>query len=238
MFETDEYRLVLTPSFSAEKNMAIDKAFVKAYKKDDKPILRLYTWQDSFTIGAAQKIENYSNYLEQYDNNYAKRITGGGVLFHGHDLSYSLVLPSSLFRGVNVKQSYEKICQFLITFYKSLGLDAKFAKDSYDIKLSKSEFCQVGFEAYDILVNNIKIGGNAQKRTKNIIFQHGSIPIKKTKEDKEFGASLEELGIIISFEEAKKKLIQAFEESFNTTLKQSAFTDSECDELYKILEGK
>jgi len=237
MLETNEYRLVLTPSFSAEKNMAIDKAFVKAYKKDEKPILRLYTWQESFTIGAGQKIGNYSNYLSQYDNNYSKRITGGGVLFHGHDLSYSLILPSSQFQGISVKQSYERICQFLITFYKNLGLNAKFAKDSYNIKLSKSEFCQIGYEAYDILVNNIKIGGNAQKRTKNIIFQHGSIPIKKTKNDKEFGSSLEELGIIISFEEAKEKLIQAFEQSFNTTLKQSAFTETECEELYKILEG-
>lgn len=237
MLDTNEYRLVLTPSFSAQKNMAIDKAFVKAYKKDEKPILRLYTWQDSFTIGASQKIENYMDYSNQYENNYSKRITGGGVLFHGHDLSYSLVLPSSNFRGVSVKQSYERICQFLIRFYKSLGLNAKFAKDSQHIKLSKSEFCQIGFEAYDILVNNIKIGGNAQKRTKNIIFQHGSIPIKKTKNNKEFGTSLEELGIIISFEEAKERLIQAFEESFTTSLKQSSLTESECDELDKILEG-
>ena len=41
-----------------------------------------------------------------------KRITGGGVLFHGHDISYSLLLSNDEFTGLSVKQSYEKICQF------------------------------------------------------------------------------------------------------------------------------
>ncbi len=31
------------------------------------------------------------------------------------------------------------------------------------------------------LVNSKKIGGNAQKRTRKLIFQHGSIPLKSKK---------------------------------------------------------
>jgi len=32
-------------------------------------------------------------------------------------------------------------------------------------------------ESFDIIVNGRKIGGNAQRRLKRVVFQHGSIPI-------------------------------------------------------------
>lgn len=73
-------------------------------------------------------------------------------------------------------------------------------KDIESIVLSKSPFCQVGFEAYDIIVNGRKIGGNAQKRAKNVIFQHGSIPIKSIKNDEKYGASLEDFSINLDFD--------------------------------------
>ncbi|PHO11160.1 ligase [Malaciobacter canalis] len=230
------FRLILSTNESAKINMGIDKVLVNSFENDNLPILRLYTWQKSFTVGLSQKCEDYPTYIKEYKNNCAKRITGGGVLFHGHDLSYSLVLPSSDFQGLSVKQSYEKICQFLLLFYKNLGLNSCFAKDSPNVTLSKSEFCQVGFEAYDILVNETKIGGNAQKRTKRVIFQHGSIPIKGVNNDKKIGSTLEDFNINLSFEEAIEKVIKAFEKSFEATLKESSLTSKENDKLVKLLE--
>lgn len=237
MFDNKDFRLILSSCSDAKTNMSIDKALAKAYKSGDLPILRLYTWENSFTVGLSQNTDEYSLYKKQYNNNCAKRITGGGVLFHGHDISYSLVLPSEYFSHLNVKQSYEKICQFLLTFYNDLGLEACFAKDSKEITLSKNEFCQVGFEAYDILVNGTKIGGNAQKRSKKMIFQHGSVPVKKTTNDIKLGASLEDFNINLSFKEIESKLIDSFKKSFNINFKQSQLTELEKIELNNILEG-
>ena len=232
-----QFRLILTPKYDAKTNMAIDSVLASSFNEIDRPILRFYTWEDSFTLGLSQKFENYNELKERYNNNCAKRITGGGVLFHGHDISYSLVLPSSWFKDLSVKQSYEEICQFLLFFYRDLGLETCFAKDLEEIVLSKSEFCQVGFEAYDIIVNNKKIGGNAQKRSKRMIFQHGSIPLLKTKKDNKFGASLEDFEINLSFKEVENKLIEAFEKSFNTKLILSELNKKEKENLNKILEG-
>ncbi|AXH10101.1 ligase [Malaciobacter halophilus] len=229
------FRLILSDNETAMFNMTLDKTLVSLFEEQNLPILRLYTWQNSFSVGLSQKCEDYPTYVKKFKNNCAKRITGGGVLFHGHDLSYSLVLPSSDFEGLSVKQSYENICQFLLKFYKDLGLNSCFAKDSQDVTLSKSEFCQVGFEAYDILVNNTKIGGNAQKRTKKVIFQHGSIPIKGIKNDEKIGSTLEDFNINLSFEEAKKRVIKAFENSFKATLKNSSLTKEENEKLIQLL---
>ena len=104
--------------------------------------------------------------------------------------------------------------------------------------MKKNEFCQVGFEAYDIIVDGNKIGGNAQKRNKKLIFQHGSIPILKTKEDKRVGISLEDLDIHLSFEEAQNRLVKAFEECFDAKLILSQLSQIENENLKKILEGK
>jgi len=157
--ENKNFRLIISDANSARINMATDETLIKTYQENDLPILRLYSWEKSFTIGVSQKFETYSH-LKEYKKNYAKRITGGGVLFHGHDLSYSILIPVSYMQSLSVKQSYEKICTFLLEFYTSLGLKAIYAKDDEKISLSKSEFCQVGFEAYDILVNGIKIKNN------------------------------------------------------------------------------
>ena len=238
MVNKKKYRLILTNNNSAKMNMAIDKALTISYEKDDTPILRLYTWEKSFTVGLGQDLEHYNDLKNLYKNNCSKRITGGGVLFHGHDISYSLILSNSELGNLNVKQSYEKICQFLLEFYKQLGLNPSFVKDSEYIKLKKNEFCQVGFEAYDIIINGNKIGGNAQKRNKKLIFQHGSIPVYKTKNDKKMGMSLEDFNINLNFEDTQNGLIKAFENSFDAKLILSQLTKTETENLKKILECK
>lgn len=230
------FRLISSLKQSAKINMSIDKALAVSYKATEEPILRLYTWEKSFTVGISQEPISYAKRYPQYNDNFAKRMTGGGILFHGHDLSYSIVLPTSSLQGLNVKKSYEKICSFLLNFYKSLGLDAKYAKDAQGIELSKSEFCQVGFEAYDIIVNGIKIGGNAQRRSKNMIFQHGSIPLYGQNNSKETGSSLEELNINLSYEQAMQKIKLSFEETFRVKLNDSTLNEKENEYLQRLLE--
>ena len=194
--------------------MRIDKTLFDGFKADDLPIFRVYEWEISYTYGISQKIETIKDLqqLKRYNDNHAKRMTGGGILFHGNDISYSLVIPTGHVKNLSVKESYELICGFLMKFYSFLGLKPIYAKDA-EVVLCKSEYCQEGYEPYDILVEGKKIGGNAQRRSKKNIFQHGSISIDNSCYS--MGNSLEDLGVKISNEEAKKLLIKAFKESFN-----------------------
>jgi len=220
--------------------MATDDALLSSYEENDDAILRLYSWENSFTIGVSQKFDNYP-ITSVYNGNYAKRITGGGVLFHGHDLSYSLVIPTPLLEGFNIKESYEKICSFLLKFYEKLGLDAKYVKDFEDMELSKNEYCQVGFEAYDILVNGKKIGGNAQRRTKKAIFQHGSIPIFRNDDESlngKIGYTLEDFNIQLDYEKVKRLLIEAFQETFKIELNHSKLSENEENKKKLLLKEK
>lgn len=203
--------LLESPQAGAKENMAIDKALLEAFKPSSIPILRLYSWSPSFTYGISQKpkdIKPFSN-LE-----YAQRMTGGGILFHGNDISYSLILPVSYLKNFSVKESYEVICLFLMRFYHSLGLEPTYAKDKEEIILSSSAYCQEGFEPYDIIIDDKKIGGNAQRRGREVIFQHGSIPLYRSQYHT-MGYTLEDVGICIDFQEAKKLLLEAFKKTFH-----------------------
>lgn len=236
MKQGSNFRFITTSNLSAQHNMAIDKTLIHSFNNMQTPIFRLYTWEKSFTVGVSQTCDDYTKLYPEFHGNCAKRMTGGGVLFHGHDLSYSLIVPTSYLEGMSVKESYEKICTFLLNFYKSLGLDAKYAKDVDSIMLSKSQFCQVGFEAYDIIVNGLKIGGNAQKRSKKFIFQHGSIPIEALGKKEELGNSLKDVHTDITYEEAIKKVASSFESSFDVTLEPSSLNDEEQIYMNKIIE--
>jgi lipoate-protein ligase A len=112
-----------------------------------------------------------------------RRITGGGAIYHSEELTYSLVCSVDQVKASgSVLHSFKVICAFLLSLYKSLGLEADFAIESkpdyFNNKkiLGSAPFCFAAKEKYDILIGNKKIGGNAQKRSKGIIFQHGSIP--------------------------------------------------------------
>ena len=230
----NKFRLIISQNLSSKVNSNIDKALFKAFNNDSLPILRIYSWEDSISFGAGQNIDDYSSLKEEYKNNVSKRLTGGGVLFHGHDISYTIVLNPNMIENRDVKETYFLLCQFLLKFYEYLGLKASFAKDNENIILSKSPFCQVGFEAYDIIINDKKIGGNAQKRAKNCILQHGSIPLFKKQNSEFFGSSLDDFGINLGFEEAKDALVRAFIESFNVEFIEDDLNSDEIEILNRL----
>ena len=230
----NKFRLIITQNLSSKINSNIDKALFKAFKNDSFPILRLYSWEDCITFGAGQSIDDYKKLQSDYKNNVSKRLTGGGVLFHGHDISYTILLNPNTIENRDVKETYFFICQFLLKFYEDLGLKPKFAKDEESIVLTKSPFCQVGFEAYDIIIDGKKIGGNAQKRAKNCILQHGSIPLFKKQNSEFFGSSLDDFGINLGFEEAKDALVKAFIESFNVEFIEDDLNSDEIEILNRL----
>ena len=228
-----QFRLIRSGTLSARENMAIDKALFENFSQ---PVLRLYSWEKSFTFGISADISelNDKEELDEYGSNYAKRMTGGGILFHGNDISYALIFPASYMGQLNVKQSYEKICTFLLNFYKGLGLEAIYAKDA-SVEISKSEFCQLGFEDYDILIQGKKMGGNAQRRSRDVIFQHGSIGLFNLDEREHTGNSLRDLGVELTYEEAAEKLIQSFEETFDVVLEDSILNEKEKTRVEELL---
>ena len=177
------WRLILDQKGNGYYNMAVDEAILLHYNSFKAPTLRVYGWGEPFiSLGYNQDPQEVLK--PRGGIPFVRRITGGSAILHHKEITYSLVCSLedlSLPRGV--KESYRIICSFLKHFYSQLGLKTSFAND---LSLKKREtlkdlgkyknLCFSTRQHFDLLIKGKKIGGNAQRRKKNIIFQHGSIP--------------------------------------------------------------
>src|SRR6185369_10479554 len=188
MINTDTaptWRLIVTSPLSGAENMAIDEALLRSFDPESSlPVLRLYGWNPpALSLGRFQKAAEVLNLerCRQDDITIVRRITGGGVIYHADELTYSIVCaPGQIPPAASVKDSFRVLTGFLLAFYRRLGLDAAYALDVAPAGTCLGErtaFCFAGKESFDILADGCKIGGNAQRRTKRLIFQHGSIPL-------------------------------------------------------------
>lgn len=242
-----KWRLIDTCTHSAPWNMAIDEALLECFEKSSFPILRVYTWEPSLSFGRFSKISNNIHQEKLNNISYARRATGGGILVHGDDISYSLILPTRFVKDMGVKKSYSYLCSFILEFYKSLGVDATFALDS-NVDCKKSEICLLGNESYDIIVEGKKLGGNAQRHTKKAIFQHGTIPLQYDDElfeaffKKDSGiknsATIYTLGVDKTKQELKEILIDSFVKSFECEVVVDMLSDNEMKKANELFEKK
>jgi len=178
-------RLIQSGYCDAATNMAIDEAIFLSYQEGlSEPTLRLYGWKPAaISLGHSQNAEMLIDLsaCAKEGIDVVRRPTGGGIIFHANELTYSIVLSQSdIGLSYRVKESFEAITSFLLACYRGLGAEANFTKDIAKgpfLAHSIAPFCFSRNEEYDIMVNNRKCGGNAQKRKKNVILQHGSIPL-------------------------------------------------------------
>jgi lipoate-protein ligase A len=160
--------------------MALDEALFEGVRDGGSPVLRFYTWSPStLSLGRHQHSEDGLAPGAQ-EVPRVRRLTGGGAIWHSDELTYSLACTQEDLRTSGVKASFELLCGFLLDTWKSLGWDAHFAKDVGQApELGQfSPACFAGKEEYDVLVNGKKLGGNAQRRDRKTVFQHGSIPVR------------------------------------------------------------
>jgi len=240
-----KWRFIDTAVANAPWNMAVDEALLRHFDSA-LPILRLYEWESSLSFGRFSKVDKLIDPKQLQNISYSRRLSGGGVLMHGGDISYTLILPREALCELGVKKSYEYLCQFLIHFYATLGLDASFA-EKLGMETQKSLLCLNSNEAYDIIVNHQKLGGNAQRYTKDALFQHGSIPIRWDREifeplflqeKSKAVQTLSKLGIQKSTQELKSLLIDSFVQTFECELIEDSLSQEEQREAQQLYENK
>jgi lipoate-protein ligase A len=249
MFMKSEWRFIDTGSGEAYWNMAVDEALLHGCVQGDRPILRLYGWENALSLGRFSNPSHTLHLDTMHAENipYVRRMSGGGVLVHGGDLSYALIMPRSSVDNRGVKENYHYLCRFLIRLYDKLGLEACFASEM-NLQTKQSEHCLASNEAYDIMINGQKMGGNAQRYTRNAVFQHGTIPIRIDgskfhrffvgESGIEGAATLENLGVLAGYEELKNVLIEAFCETFGVNLLTDTLRDSEINNAHELIAQK
>jgi lipoate-protein ligase A len=238
--------------------MAVDEALLCNFDPEtSEPILRTYGWEPAaLSLGRFQKTEEVLDPERCRSNavSIVRRVSGGGTIYHADELTYSIVCsPEQMPSAASVKDSFRLLTGFLIDFYRTLGLNAHYAVDTVsDAKRLgvRTAFCFAGKETFDILIDGKKIGGNAQRRQKNVIFQHGSIPLvnraksglqymnDRSPEYAEDTVSLSDCGVSVDYTQLKIMLVAAFRRHMGVETRLGCLSPDEQHMSQELLHKK
>ena len=188
-----------------QENMDIDADLLKnASTQKGMPLLRFYDWDRlSVSIGYVQKEEIVPD-REKYT--VVKRPTGGGVVYHDRDFTYTVVVPAEHWiTKLDRVESYRVFHKAVVRAFATFGLKGLLV-DTEQPKTDRATMqCFITPTKYDVLCElrngkTAKFAGSAQRRTKNGILHQGSIILKATQGNRK---------------KLAKALKKAFEEEFN-----------------------
>lgn len=155
-------------------NMAWDEVRLRLARDAGYPLLRFYGWSElAATFGRFQKFAEVRDWTRIRP--LLRRPTGGGLVLHGDDWTYSLVFPfGDAWHGLRAQESYLRLHQWIQRALRNLGFAADLAP-AQEVLLGKAGRCFAGAEANDLVFSGRKIAGAAQKRDRSGLLIQGSV---------------------------------------------------------------
>jgi len=153
-------------------NMALDEALLRAMPRLGQPVLRFYAWTEpAASFGYFQRYTD----IEQMTplRPLVRRPTGGGLVPHDADWTYSLAFPTSdEWYSLSATESYRRVHEWIQAAFARLEVATELAPAC---QKSLAGQCFRGHEKFDLLWQGRKLAGAAQRRTRNGLLIQGSV---------------------------------------------------------------
>ncbi len=177
----------------AAMNMAMDEAILLWQKEQPRPTLRFYDWaRPAFSFGYFQDIAAEVDVAACRADGIelVKRMTGGGTVVHGWELTYTLTLPRDS-RPANaalktsptgtgemaVSEAYQQIGECLVAAITQLGIPAQRHGDAAEVS-DAPNICLTQPAKHDVLLNGKKVAGVSVRRNRNAMMFQGYISLE------------------------------------------------------------
>jgi lipoate-protein ligase A len=153
-------------------NMALDEALLEFAAEHQQPLIRFYGWKEAAaTFGYFQSYAEVSSWTQLRP--LIRRPTGGGLVPHDSDWTYTFVVPPSHeWYGIRAPESYERIHFWISRAFADLSVKTELAPEALKEQPGR---CFVGAEKSDLLLGGRKIAGAAQRRNKYGLLIQGSV---------------------------------------------------------------
>lgn len=170
---------------SPEAIMAKDAALLAGLDPSGPPFLHFYEWDaPCMTYGYFIDFTRHVDLeaLHELGLQAVRRPTGGGIIFHLSDLAFSILIPAS-----HPRFSFNTLDNYALINQKTAEAIAHFAAQSLQPQLLAQEplcpskechaFCMAKPTQYDLLIQGKKVGGAAQRRTKQGLLHQASLSL-------------------------------------------------------------
>ena len=204
--------LINDSAANAAYNMAKDD-YLLSITDDNKLFLRFYDWSTpTMSIGYFQPYELGIN----KGCDLVRRATGGGLVDHRKDLTFTIVLPVSHPYIACKCESYKQINSVIVSCLNKISVNASLHEKHIDKAIDRKQMaCFTTPSIHDVILNNgRKFAGGAQRRRATGLLHQGSIDISLIDRDRDL---------------FKNDLIKAFTEKLAASF--STYELSEKEEL-------
>ena len=165
---------------AAAFNMALDDALLGAVSELGQPVLRFYGWTEpAATFGNLQKISAVESTTALRP--LIRRPTGGGVVPHDADWTYSFTVPPDHeWHLLAATESYHRMHAWIQSAFARLTVATEIAPCCLKPVIPNQNpripgACFVGHEKFDLLWRGKKVAGSAQRRNKCGLLIQGSV---------------------------------------------------------------
>ena len=165
-------RVVRVDGRDAAEQMAIDEALARTPQRG--PVLRLYRWaRPAVSYGYFMDAETARQGRIGWDA--VRRPTGGGLVEHGEDVTYTLVLPRD---GAcsTVAQAFDAAHQLVFTALRMLAIPARMASAAAP---AAPGACATQPVTGDALVDGAKVAGAAARRLREAVLVQGYVALDR-----------------------------------------------------------
>jgi len=169
---TETWLLLNSGPGAADLNMALDEALLEFASQLGKPVSRFYGWAErAASFGYSQKYGEVARLTVLRP--LVRRPTGGGLVPHDADWTYSLVFPPGhWWYASRATESYRRVHEWIRDAFARLHITTELAP------VRRKELpgqCFVGAERSDVLWSGRKIAGAAQRRNRQGLLIQGSV---------------------------------------------------------------
>jgi lipoate-protein ligase A len=145
--------------------MAVDEALLREVRE---PVLRLYEWNTpAVSLGYFQPAALAGK------RPFVRRYTGGGLVDHARDVTYTLVLPRAHpWMKLSAPESYCHVHRGVQAVLATCGIASDLTRVAPAVE---SDACFQKPVRFDIVAGASKLSGAAQRRTREGLLHQGSI---------------------------------------------------------------
>jgi lipoate-protein ligase A len=183
--EENTCRVVRHEDADGPTNMAIDEALLEAVASTAGPAyLRTYGWTvPTLSLGYFQRLAEARADPRFQSVPLVRRLTGGGAIWHHHEVTYALVVPATHPLARPSTKLYHTVHSAIASALLQRGIAAERRGNeavSPQVYEKRHLLCFTDPDPEDIVTRGIKIVGSAQRRRGGAVLQHGSVLLARS----------------------------------------------------------